>query len=71
MKRNIANWDKMARLVLVVILFLFAWQGNLTGVWTGVLIAVGIILLITVFINFCPIWGACGINTYKKKKKKD
>jgi len=58
MTRNLANWDRMARLVLGALLILLAVTGTI-GVW-GYL---GAVLVATAFMNFCPLYRIVGFKT--------
>jgi len=60
MTRNLASWDRMARFVLGALLVALAVAGSI-GVWGYV----GLVLVGTAFINFCPIYRIVGIKTCK------
>lgn len=64
MKKNMGKMDQRIRIVLGLVLLslLFLIEGNLR--WLGL---IGIILLATGFINFCPIYALFGISTNKNK----
>jgi len=58
MTRNLGQFDRIARFVLGAILILLAVTGTV-GIW-GYL---GLILLGTAFVNFCPIYKVLGLKT--------
>lgn len=58
MTRNLANWDRMARLVLGALLIVLAITGMI-GVWGYV----GAVLVATAFMNFCPLYRIVGFKT--------
>ncbi len=58
MTRNLANWDRIARLVLGALLIVLALTGTI-GVW-GYL---GVIFVGTAFLSFCPIYRIFGLKT--------
>lgn len=60
MKKNVGNADKIIRIVLglAVIVLGFIFQS-----WWGL---VGIVLLLTGLINFCPIYYVIGASTKPK-----
>ena len=60
MTRNLASWDRIARLVLGSLLIILAITGTV-GVWGYI----GAILVVTAFINFCPIYRVLGLSTCK------
>lgn len=62
MKKNIGGLDRTIRIVLSVGLLLL---GLIFQTWWGI---VGIIPLVTAFINFCPLYLPFSISTYKNKK---
>ncbi len=62
------NTDKGLRILLAIgiaALYYFNIIGGTLGI---VLMAIGIIFLITSLINFCPLYRIFGINTCKIKK---
>lgn len=66
MVRNINTPDKMVRIVLAIALaaagyFFFQPQFGLVGLIVPVV--VGLILVATVFLNFCPIYAVLGLST--------
>jgi len=60
MTRNLASWDRIARLVLGSLLILLAAMGTI-GVWGYI----GVIFVGTAFVNFCPIYRVFGLKTCK------
>lgn len=61
MKPNVGNLDRILRLILgLAVLGL----GFYFKTWWG---ALGLIFVITGLVRFCPIWGACRINTTGQK----
>lgn len=67
MVKNESNIDRIIRAVVGVALVLwaiFGKSGN-TAVWIIALV-VGIVLLATAAIGFCPLYRLLGLNTNKK-----
>lgn len=58
MTRNLAAWDRIARLVLGSLLIILAATGSV-GAW-GYL---GVIFVATAFVSFCPIYRVFGLKT--------
>lgn len=56
--RNLASWDRIARFAIGALLIVLAVTGAV-GVW-GYL---GVILVATGFMNFCPIYRVFGFKT--------
>lgn len=67
MKKNIGSTDKIIRIILAVIVVVLYFTNTISGTLALVLGAFAIILLITSFINFCPLYLPFGISTRKKK----
>jgi hypothetical protein len=64
MKKNVGTVDKWIRIVLGLALLslVFILEGGLR--WLGL---IGLVFIVTGFINFCPLYLLFGINTNKKK----
>ena len=60
MKSNISQADKLIRLTLGLSLSLIAVFTQV--IWLGI---IGVIILVTGLINFCPIYGIFGFSTRK------
>ncbi|GFE49670.1 hypothetical protein So717_14230 [Roseobacter cerasinus] len=58
MTRNLGQFDRIARFVLGTLLIILAAMGSI-GIW-GYL---GVILVGTAFVNFCPIYRILGLKT--------
>ncbi|GAB2770297.1 hypothetical protein GCM10027275_11170 [Rhabdobacter roseus] len=67
MKANLSNPDRIWRIVLAVITVVLYATGVTTGL-EGILVMVaGGILLLTSFVNYCPLYGLFGVSTKRKK----
>jgi len=58
MTRNLAKWDRMARAVIGILLILGALTGTI-GIWGWI----GVILVATAGMNFCPLYKIVGFKT--------
>jgi len=67
MKRNMGNTDKGIRIIAAIAIALLYYFNVIEGTLAYVLMAVGIIFLLTSLINFCPLYKVFGINTCKMK----
>lgn len=67
MKRNMGNTDKGIRIIAAITIALLYYFNVIEGTLAYVLMAVGIIFLLTSLINFCPLYKVFGINTCKMK----
>lgn len=63
MKTNVGGVDKIARIVVGVLLILLALTGTI-GAWGWI----GIVPLATGLFNFCPLYALIGVNTCKTKQ---
>lgn len=68
MTKNIGSTDKIIRFLIAIVIGVLYFTNVITGTLGIVLLAVGGILAITAFINFCPIWAAIGVKTTPKAK---
>ena len=64
MRPNVGNTDRIIRAVLGVVLLslLFVLDGNIR--WVGLL---GLVMLGTAAIRFCPVYPLIGLDTCEKK----
>jgi len=67
MKKNIGPTDKIIRIVIAVIIMALYYFGKISDTTAMVLLVIGIVLLLTSLINFCPLYRIIGVNTCKKK----
>jgi O-antigen/teichoic acid export membrane protein len=68
MKKNISSADRIIRLLIAIALVILYFTKTIAGTWGIVGMVVAAILLLTVLINFCPLYGIFGISTCKVKK---
>jgi len=64
-KVNEANWDRIARVVLGVVLLFLGLGGTVGGVLGIVLDILGVILLVTGLVGFCPLYTLFKFSTKK------
>ncbi|MBW6455899.1 MAG: DUF2892 domain-containing protein [Trueperaceae bacterium] len=63
MVRNESNTDRILRAIVGAAL-LIAWiAGWLSGAWAAVLGIVGLVLVATAIVGFCPLYRVLGIST--------
>ncbi len=70
MKKNIGNGDRFLRIILGIIGIILALSGSFNGNLKWGLLVVGLVLVITSSMQFCPLYTLLGINTCKVKGKK-
>jgi len=67
MKPNEHNLDRIARVIIAIAAFAGAFA--LGGIWTIVLGIVGVIMLGTAALGFCPIYAIIGMSTLGKSEE--
>jgi len=58
MTKNLAKWDRMARAVIGILLIIGTLTGTI-GIWGWI----GVILVATAGMNFCPLYKIVGVKT--------
>lgn len=58
MTRNLAQWDRAARLIVGGLLVILAMTGTI-GIWGWL----GAIFVATAFVSFCPVYRVLGLKT--------
>jgi hypothetical protein len=62
-KVNQANWERIVRAVLGIILLYVGFGGVVTGTLGTVLGIVGVLALITGLVGFCPLYSLIKFST--------
>ncbi len=70
MKKNIGKTDKIIRIALALIIAISYFVNLISGTTAIILGGFSLILILTSFINFCPIYAIFKINTNKEKNDK-
>jgi len=68
MKKNVGNVDKIVRWVISLLLLGLYFTDVVTGTLGIIFIVVAVILIVTTFISFCPLYLPFGIRTNKDKE---
>lgn len=63
MIKNVGQTDKIIRIVLAIILASLDYFEVVKGAFSWVLSVVAIVLLVTAFMNFCPLYKILGKST--------
>ncbi len=66
MRINIGTPERWARIVLGLVLLAVALMATLSTLWTWILVVVGLVLVVTGIVRFCPAWALFGVNTADK-----
>ena len=66
MKSNLGTTDKIIRIIIALVIGVLYFTNNITGYIGTILLIVAIILVLTVLINFCPLYFLLGLRSNKK-----
>jgi len=69
MKKNVNSIDKIVRVLLAVILGFLIFSNQVTGALAIIFAVLAVILLVTSFLSFCPIYAMLNLSTLKKSEK--
>jgi len=64
--RNMANWDRLLRLIVVIAIAAAWYTGYLSGTAALLLGVLAAAFLLTSAISFCPLYRAFGLSTSGK-----
>ena len=71
MKKNIGNTDRFVRVMFGIILLIIFTSGAITNsLWNWIILAVSLVLIITAFATFCPLYALLGKSSCEVKRKK-
>ena len=68
MKKNMSKTDGIIRIIVALAIVLLWYLGTIGGVLLTVLSVVGVIFIVTGFVNFCPLYAVLGIRTRPKSQ---
>ena len=66
MKSNLGSIDRLVRILAAVAIAVLYFTNAISGTTAVILIVIGLVLLLTALINFCPLYYLLGIRTRKK-----
>jgi hypothetical protein len=66
MRKNISTADRIIRVLIAAVMAVLLITDTVKGTWSIVLLVTGGYLLLTGFINFCPLYYVLGISTFGK-----
>ena len=69
MKKNVGKIDVWVRIIIALIILILYWQGIIGDTLALILLIVGIVLLLTSLLGFCPLYTLFNINTCKRNKE--
>jgi hypothetical protein len=65
MKMNLASWDRIARVVIGIILFVLGLTNVVTGPLMWVVYALGVVMFATAAVGVCPLYMPFNFSTKK------
>jgi hypothetical protein len=65
-KKNVGTTDRIVRSVLAVVLLIAAFTMPMSSVLSTILIILGVVLIGTSLIGFCPLYLPFNLSTLKK-----
>jgi len=68
MKKNMGGADRIIRIIIALVVGVLYYTGTISGTLGMVLLVLGVVFLLTSFVNFCPLYTFLGINTGKKEE---
>ena len=71
MKKNMGTTDKAIRLLAALVIVILAFANVISGTLALILIILAAVFVLTSIFSFCPLYLPFGINTGKKKGKKE
>jgi len=63
---NEAPWERIARVVLGIVLLYLGWSGTVTGGLGTFLKILGFVPLLTGLVGWCPLYAIFGTSTNRK-----
>ena len=69
MKKNLGTPDRVIRILLAVVLAYVYFGGWVTGTVGMLLLAVGIVLVLTSVVSFCPLYKILGLSSARNTPK--
>lgn len=64
--KNESTLDRNIRAIVGLVAIALGATLNLSGYWPFAFYAVGVIMLVTAIVGFCPLYAVFGISTKKK-----
>ena len=67
MKANMGSADRIARIILAIVMGVLFFMNIVPGVLGIVLVVAAVIFALTSLISFCPLYPIFGLSTKKKE----
>lgn len=66
MKKNMGILDAKIRIAFAVVIVVLYFTGTITGFYGIVILAAAVLLVLTGFVRYCPLYAFLDFNTLKK-----
>lgn len=63
MNANVGTVDRVLRLIIGIVLAVLYFNGTVAGTLGVVLLVVGLVLILTALVKFCPLYRLFGAST--------
>jgi hypothetical protein len=67
MKKNVAGWDRIVRVILGIVLLYLGFGGATSGALAIILDVAAVVLIATAIVDFCPIYALLHTGTKRSK----
>ena len=68
MKKNMGTADRVFRILVAIAIAVLYLSGVISGLTALILLAIGVVFLLTSLLSFCPLYAPFGFRTCKVKK---
>jgi predicted PurR-regulated permease PerM len=68
MKKNVGTVDREIRIIAAVVIAVLYFGGQISGILGAVLGIIALVLLLTSFVRYCPLYVPLKIATVKKQQ---
>ncbi len=68
---NEANWDRILRVVVGLVLLYLGWSGVVTGTLGTIFKFLGFVPLLTGIVGWCPLYALFGFRTNKSERTEE
>ena len=69
MTKNVGSADRIVRILLAIVFGVLIFTGEVTGTFAIILGILGVVLLVTSVVSFCPLYFISKMSTLKDSSK--
>lgn len=71
MQKNMGSFDRTLRIILAIVLGILILTGQLSGIASIILGIIAVVILITGFVGYCPLYAPFKFRTLEKEKSNE